>query len=42
MRDEEEEHGLAEVADDGDHCKRHVSLPLPILIIICTIIQPSR
>ena len=25
LRDEEEEHGLAEVAEDGDHCKRHAS-----------------
>ena len=33
LGDEEEEHGLAEVAEDGNHCKRHVSLPLPILIM---------
>ena len=25
LGDEEEEHGLAEVAEDGDHCKRHAS-----------------
>ena len=25
LGDEEEEHGLAEVAEDGDHCKCHAS-----------------